>query len=348
VSNKELSLIQDDVRHKWLSIAEGVYFAFQPIVNIYTGAAYGVEALLRGYQEQGFESIFALIDEAYQDQALYTLDLSLRRKALEQFCQHPLSRHGRLFYNLDNRTLEMPDYSTGNTHAILDALNLDKHSLCFEISERHQFQDISKVQQILNQYESEGLSISIDDFGTGYSGLQLLYQADPEIIKIDRFFISAINQDIKKKMFISKIVKLAHLMGIKVIAEGVETEEEYYHCKNIGCDLLQGYFVARPLGSIQEVQMHYLHVHKLAKKEKRMSRDNQSALEKHIDHIKPVDRDGSLLQLLKHFRLDKDLDFYPSTGSAAFSPGHHPGKGSQGVRLFPLRYFSFGEQKPYP
>jgi hypothetical protein len=100
----------------------------------------------------------------------------------------------------------------------------------------------------------------LDDFGTGYSGLKTLYYLDPQYIKIDRFFITDILKDKKKKLFISNIINIAHQSGIKVLAEGVETLDELNVCRDIGCDLAQGYYIQKPVKSIGSLQFEYPHV----------------------------------------------------------------------------------------
>ena len=87
----------------WLQRLEKLDIAFQPILNIHTGKTYAVEALLRGYEEIGFESIFAIFDRVYQENLLYSFDMALREKTLKKFTQIQDYQNLKLFYNLDNR-----------------------------------------------------------------------------------------------------------------------------------------------------------------------------------------------------------------------------------------------------
>jgi EAL domain-containing protein (putative c-di-GMP-specific phosphodiesterase class I) len=231
----------------WKDICKTLDYALQPIVNSYTGDVFGYEALLRNWKECGFNSIFDVFDQSFQERTLYTLDLELRKKAIEKFRTIQGAETKALFYNLDNRILEMPDYSSGNTQELLSTLGIAKSNFYFELSERHEINHYSETIQILNQYKSQNFRIAIDDYGSGYSGLQLLYHSEPDIIKIDRFFIDGIDKDQKKKLFAENIVNMAHLMGIKVVAEGIETDQELNFCREIGCDYLQGFRIARPI-----------------------------------------------------------------------------------------------------
>ncbi len=182
---------------KWQDILNKLDFAFQPIVNVKTGKLYAVEALLRNVKKAGlYHSIFSLFDDAYHDGVLYQLDLELRYIAFSKFALISIPNI-QLFYNLDNRLAYVIDFSHGNTLKILDQLNLDKKQICFELSERGTMQDPSAITNMVNRYKQEGFDIAIDDFGTGIAGFQLLYYAEANFIKIDRFFIDNIHKDSK-------------------------------------------------------------------------------------------------------------------------------------------------------
>lgn len=231
----------------WLTALSRLTFAFQPIVDIRTGAVAGYEALLRGFAEAGFPSIPALFDAAFRDGRLYALDRLLREKAFTRFVSIPGRGCAKLLYNLDNRITEMADYSPGYTRELMDRLGLDPRSVVFEVSERHEFSDYEAARRVLEAYKAQGFGVALDDFGAGYSGLQLLYYADPDVVKIDRFFIDGIDKSERKRMFVGQIVQMASLMGILVVAEGVETAAELEVCRAAGADFAQGYYVARPV-----------------------------------------------------------------------------------------------------
>ena len=211
----------------WEKSVEKVDFAYQPIINISDGTVYGYELLLRNYENAGFKSIHDFFDTAYEDGVLYQVDLALREKGIEKYKKIKNYKDKKMFYNIDNRVLEMADYSTGNTSKIITKHCIDSSNIIFEISERHKFQSVIDMKNVLTIYKQQGYKIAVDDYGSGYSGLQLLYYTEPDIIKIDKFFIENINIDYKKKLFINYGINLAHLLGIKVIAEGVESEEQF-------------------------------------------------------------------------------------------------------------------------
>ncbi|MBS7348557.1 MAG: EAL domain-containing protein, partial [Comamonas sp.] len=111
-------------------------------------------------------------------------------------------------------------------------------------------QSIQKMRALLEQ----GVVFAIDDFGTGYSSLSLLRNLPIQILKIDRSFVRQIDHDQKDAAIARSIVSLAHSMGLQVIAEGVETEEQYMALKALGCQMFQGYLFGRPqpLDCVQE------------------------------------------------------------------------------------------------
>lgn len=196
----------------WEKIIDQLDYAFQPIIYSHTGKLYAVEALLRGVQNaNGLTSIDDLFDLAFNDGYLYELDLQLREKAISKFSNLSVENI-KLFYNLDNRIIYNKSYSSGNT------VNILKNSICFELREKGTSIEQNALSTMIQKYKDNGYSIAIDDFGIGVSGLKLLYFSEAQVIKLDRFFITNIDQDSKKKLFCSSIIEMAHIMGMQVIA----------------------------------------------------------------------------------------------------------------------------------
>lgn len=284
--------------------------AFQPIVDIHSGSIYGVEALLRGTDTLGFDSIFAFFDRLWEDEVLYAFDLELRRKVIQKFSMIKGYEKLKLFYNLDNRVLEMSDFSKGNTSAILSNYGIDKKAIVFELSERNEIVRFDHFMALMEHYAQEGYNVAIDDFGIGQSGYKMLYHTTPDIIKIDRFFLSSIDSDPKKKILVRHIVNLATLMGCRVIAEGVETEAELLVCKEIGCHMVQGYFVQRPTVDLNMLQSRYSHVATESIRDKR-SKMNQNIILSRIEPLKAIKINDSMEMLLDWFKQQPDAQFVP-------------------------------------
>lgn len=286
---------------KWVQNLKILDIAFQPILNIHTGQTFAVEALLRNYEEVGFGSIFALFDAVYEENLLYAFDLKLRKKALKKFVEIQGYEKIKLFYNLDNRLLEMSDFSRGNTVKLLERYGMSKKTLCFEISERHEISNIQRMQEVLTHYKEEKYCIAVDDFGVGYSGYKLLYDSKPDIIKIDRFFLTDIHSDVKKKVMTRSITHLAIQLGIKVIAEGIQTKEELLTCRDIGCHFIQGYLIQKPTKEPLEILSSYPHIVQILSNEKRASLSNYQ-IEAHLDKSPSLQVDTEMLQVIHYFQ----------------------------------------------
>jgi len=302
-------------QRNWERVIDTLDFAFQPIVNIHTGACFGYEALLRNHEKAGFKSIDSVFDEAAESGGLNLIDLMMREKLIRKFTE--IQRHDRLhlFINLDNRVLGIAEAQPGDTTEILDRYKLTPGSVTFEISEKHQVKSVSESQKILRKHKHLGYKLAIDDFGTGFSGLQLLYSVEPDFIKIDRFFISDIATDSKKKLFVASIVNISHLLGILVIAEGVETELEYFSCKEIGCDLVQGYFIQRPSTNTAMLSLNYPAIEILSRRDRRRNTSDQRIISEQIEYIHPIRVNTEMSEVFESFRRHKQNTFFPVINS---------------------------------
>jgi diguanylate cyclase (GGDEF)-like protein len=294
----------------WNEIIEKLDYAFQPIIYSHTGKIYAVEALVRGVQNvDGLNSIDDLFDKAFNDDFLYELDLQLREKAIGKFANIEIENL-KLFYNLDNRIIYNKKYTQGNTAKILNKYKLDKNRICFELSEKGTAIEQNALSSMIQKYKESGYSIAIDDFGIGVSGLKLLYFSEANVIKLDRFFITNIDQDSKKKLFCSSIIEMAHIMGMQVIAEGIETAKEFYTCKDIGADFIQGYLAQYPTLNINEIKNIYPNIVNLINEDKRAN-GNASIDSKFIEPIIALNINTSLYNLFVHFKEDTKNNFVP-------------------------------------
>lgn len=307
---------------EWLDKINLLTFVFQPIVDLKGNRIYGFEALLRNYEDIGFHAVYEIFDLAFEQKILYRMDLFLRDKLISLFVQLPDYKKRRLLYNLDNRILEMPDFESGNTIKILQKYNLPNSSLVFEISERLPFQSYEKLSKILFNYRNQGFKIAIDDFGVGYSSLQLIYSTEPDIIKLDHFLISNIHQDLRKKLFVEEIVKITHLIGGIVVAEGVETYEELWTCKNIGIDLVQGFYLSKPF-SIYEYDASIKRLKELLNdmesKNRTFIMNNTSTntiQDLNVEYIPPIVSTMNFKDIMEHFNQYPDYHLFPVVNEA--------------------------------
>lgn len=306
---------------RWLRATAGLDYAFQPIVSIHSGVCLGYEALLRSWESAGFASIQELFDTAFAEQALNQVEIALREKAIGKFADIPFHKKMKLFLNIDNRVLLMPDYSPVGTVTLLRRHGLYPDTVVFELSERHDLTSYTvSTDASLITYKRQTFKIAIDDFGAGYSGLQLLYNSEPDFIKIDRFFIAGMETDSKKRLFVGKVLNLAHTLGILVIAEGVETDKEYACCKDIGCDYIQGYLVQRPTTDISALVERYEHVSTLSSSNRRDKSSDHALLSQEMEYLQPIQLHGpdkgyltDMATVFENFRTHKSYSFFPVT-----------------------------------
>ncbi|HZF70481.1 GGDEF domain-containing protein [Sulfuricurvum sp.] len=295
------------IYHHFLEILD---VAFQPIVDIHSGAIFGVEALLRGTDTLGYDSIASFFDRLYEENILYTFDLRLREKVIEKFSLIEGYETIKLFYNIDNRVLEMTNFSKGNTVHILRRYGIDTKAMVFEVSEHNEIIDTEHFTKLMLHYRDEGFCIAIDDFGIGHSGYKLLYHCAPDIIKIDRFFLTSIDKEPKKKLLARNMVQLATLLGCRVIAEGVENERELLVCKEIGCQMVQGYFIQRPTLDCTQIMHKYPQVASNFVQNKR-SKSDENIILKRLEVLKPIMIGDSMESLLNLLNENKEMFLVP-------------------------------------
>ncbi|MBF0355024.1 MAG: GGDEF domain-containing protein [Alphaproteobacteria bacterium] len=299
----------------WTDILDKLDFAFQPIVNIHTGYCCGYEALLRHTDEVGFASIGDFFDCCHAQGVLPGVEGVLLAKAALKFAPLPGASKLRLFLNVDNRTLGV-QATIDPLKAVLKEMELTQTCIAFEVSERHPFHLSADPTQVIRDLKRDAFKIAIDDFGIGFSGLQLLYMAEPEYLKIDRFFITNIATDAKKKLFLTHMVNVAHVMGVEVIAEGVETEQEFFSCKDIGCDLVQGFMIQRPTCSVEQLRTHYPDIEALSRRERRHRGSDQKIIFEQIERLVPLTADSDMRSVFTRFRDSKNHNFLPVVDNA--------------------------------
>ncbi|PLX68690.1 MAG: GGDEF domain-containing protein [Denitrovibrio sp.] len=304
----------------WRKKLDLMTHAFQPIVNPLSGSLFAVECLLRDYEQAGFSDIFGVFDSAYDDGLLLSVDLELRKKAIEKFMQIGGSKKIKLFYNFDVRITDMCNYTPGMSKTILESYGLDPGVFCFEISERHQTRG-GKIDCLLNNAKVSGCQIAIDDFGSGFANFELFYFSEPDYLKIDRFLITNIDKEVKKRKFCSHIINLAHFFGISVIAEGIETENEFLTCRDMGVDLVQGYFIQKPKLKTKHIRATYTSIEELFKKNKRKIVQDSHLVSGQMIRLQPISQEGTMEELLSKIGENTEIPIVPVTDSGNIPVG---------------------------
>jgi diguanylate cyclase (GGDEF)-like protein len=295
----------------WEAMLTGLDHAFQPIVNSHSGVCFGYEALLRNVDRYGFESVQDFFDGCAEANVLSEMEAALHEKAIVKFSLLPHADRVKLFLNVDNRVIDQLPLPGKPLDQILSKLGLSRSGIVFEISERLPVRQDQQMMQSLERIKGQGLNIAIDDFGVGYSGLQLLYRVEPDYIKVDRYFIAGIHEDNRKRFLLSHIVDIARLLGISVIAEGVETEREFLACKELGCDLIQGYLVQHPTQDVAALSIHYEDITVLSARERRRKTSDYQFIKDNLEVIEAIPIDTPMLSVLQKFSDRPRSTYFP-------------------------------------
>jgi EAL domain-containing protein (putative c-di-GMP-specific phosphodiesterase class I) len=154
----------------------------------------------------------------------------------------------RLAINLSARQFQQPRL-IATIERILTETGLDPRYLEFELTESSVMKEPDEAIKKLNELKQMGVTISIDDFGTGYSSLNYLKRFPIDTLKIDKSFVREISTDPDVTAIVTAIITLAHALKLNVIAEGVETEEQFKFLRSLGCDEVQGFLFGRPISA---------------------------------------------------------------------------------------------------
>ena len=224
-------------------ISENLFhYAFQPIVSAKTGEIYGYEALMRTPPEIGLRPD-EILNIAEEYGRLYEVEYATFNNVLTYASEHlTLFKDKYIFIN------SIPGYFIkGEDKEQLVNRYSDLLSQCtIEITERDET-TAEEISQIMNLTNQEGpCQFAVDDYGTGYSNIVNLLRYKPNVIKIDRYLITEIQNDVNKQMFVKNTVEFAEQNNIQCLAEGVETREELETVISYGVDLIQGYYTAMP------------------------------------------------------------------------------------------------------
>lgn len=216
--------------------------AFQPIMDTRRGAVFAHEALVRGSDGSGAGSVLSLVDPNNR----YAFDQQCRVRAIELAAQlFPRDEMPHLSINFMPNAVYEPRACIRQTLETARRTDFPLDRIIFEFTEVEKL-DTAHLLNILKSYREIGFKTAIDDFGAGYSGLNLLTRFQPDIVKLDMDLIRGIDTDRVKQIVVSRTLDMLRDLGVTAVCEGVETAGELEVLRDLGVDLLQGYFIARP------------------------------------------------------------------------------------------------------
>lgn len=215
-------------------------FAFQPIIHAPTRSIYSYEALIRGPAGESAASIIRQVrppeTHAFREQERIT--------ALESAARLGLST--RISINFQPSDIAHSPTAVTSLLAAAERCRIPSESIILEVLESEIIRDSGDFSARMNAYRTSGLTFAIDDFGSGYAGLNLLAEFQPDLIKIDMNLVRGIESNGPRQAILRGIVRTCLDLGIDIIAEGVETPEEYAWFRGEGIELFQGFLIAKP------------------------------------------------------------------------------------------------------
>jgi diguanylate cyclase (GGDEF)-like protein len=227
---------------------EELSVAYQPVVRASDGLITGAEALLRWmHPERGPVSRLDIVGVAEDNGLIHQIGAwVLERACTERRRWLGQGKRLDIAVNVSARQLMAPDFCAG-VAAVIAKTKMDPTGLVLEMTEGIFIRDGERAMAVLGELKAMGIRLALDDFGTGYSSLSYLRRFPVDILKIDRSFVPEIETDLTVAAIAEAITRLAHVLGLSVVAEGVETAGQRNGIVAVGCDSAQGYFYAPPL-----------------------------------------------------------------------------------------------------
>lgn len=226
--------------------------AYQPIIRLADGGFHGVEALVRwNHPTLGLLAPESFIDIAEETGQIIDLDHWVMAEALDQLRRweteagHPLALE--LAVNCSARDIDDPQYAW-SVRSLLAATSLGANRLVVEITESLVVDDPRRVAAVLSALrDQDGVRFAMDDFGTGYSSLSAIHALPVDKIKVDRAFVQRMHEDETALGMVRTVIGFAQTLGMRAVAEGVETPRQLVSLHEMGCEYAQGFLFSRPL-----------------------------------------------------------------------------------------------------
>lgn len=225
-----------------------LYVAYQPQINLSTGKIDGLEALARwNYPRRGEISPGVFIPIAEQSGLIDQIGFFVAQAAVNFIKRaEPLGHtHFTISINVSVRQMQAADF-VPRLIRFVEQSGVLPQRINIEITESFLIESIELMAEKLSQLRDAGFLLSLDDFGKGYSSLSYLKELPVHFVKIDKVFIDDLKNQDKTRLLTKSIITLSHSLGLKVVAEGVEDEEQYEHLKTLHCDIIQGYYFSKP------------------------------------------------------------------------------------------------------
>jgi len=215
-------------------------FAYQPIVDCDTRSIYAYEALVRGLNGESAWSVLSQVDDSNR----YQFDQACRREAIRGAAE--LGMRESLSINFLPNAVYQPAACIQGTFAAAREFGFPLENIIFEVTEGEEVTDRAHLVNIFREYHRFGFRTAIDDFGAGYAGLNLLAEYQPDVLKLDMALVRDIDSSRPKQAIVRGVMAMCRDLGIRVLAEGIETTAERDFLRSEGISLMQGYLFGKP------------------------------------------------------------------------------------------------------
>src|SRR5207248_7015732 len=205
-------------------------------------AVFGYEILTRGPAHSSFRNSDMLFSFAREAKLAWGLEAIALECAVRRLRSFDLT--GRKY--LLNLEAEMFEESEFRIHEMVSFFSEHRGHFVFELTERAAIEDYAVFRRLLDEFRDKGIEVAIDDAGSGYASLEAIAALAPDYLKITKGLVSTLANEPIKQDLVKMLVELAGKINAKTIAEGIETTEEYETCRDLGIDLMQGYYLAHP------------------------------------------------------------------------------------------------------
>ena len=294
---------------KWYQRVIALDLAYTPIVNVYSGLIYGVEAQFGSAQADGRHSLDMLLQDAERAGQLAVVDSLLHRRAIEKFTSIDGWQGLKLLLTVDARAviqrgadLLFVEGSSGHFGVSPDALIVE-----LRVNDTMTARIIATA---LAQFNRRSCKLAINELSSAMPGLSLCYEFNPDIIQIDSHFVHDLDQIPRKRAFISSVISLARVLGVGVVAKGIADDPTLRLIAELGCDLAMGSRIGKAEANPARLQTSYPHVAEIAATSKRMQELSSTILAQ-LDPMPVVQLQTSLLDVLQLFGRHPRVSFFP-------------------------------------
>src|SRR5258708_35276682 len=287
---------------------------FQPIIDFDDGAILGYEGLIRGPAGTPLEAPFALFSQALAEGCALELEQAAARTCIDAFAK--LDFDGKLFLNFSAGAIRQLADAHDETFALLRHRGVDPQRIVIELTEQSTIPDIASFLPVTSALRTAGAQFALDDYGNANASMNLWVRLQPDVVKIDRFFIHGIASDSLKFEAVRAMQHFASASGARLVAEGIEDEADLIVVRDMGIGCGQGWFFGRPNAQPQRsvtddarqaIRAHHIAVFPEATRTVGASPSGGMASEKMLVHAPALQRHATNNDVLELFNRLPDL-----------------------------------------